>query len=63
MTKMQNHPLTNSKRADIMDTRINKKHVDEKSKLWKVPERDTFAESILAGSSRRPSPSGPNPVR
>jgi len=55
--------LTNGKRADIMNYRINKKHVDEKSKLWKAPERNTFAESISAGSSRRPSPSGPNPVR
>ena len=54
--------LKNGKRADIMGYRI-KKHVEEKSKLWKAPERNTFAESISAGSSRRPSPSGPNPVR
>ena len=45
-----------------MGNRI-KKYVEEKSKLWNAPERDTFAESILVGNSRRPSPSGPNPVR
>ena len=28
-----------------MGNRI-KKHVEEKSKLWKAPERNTFAESI-----------------
>ena len=54
--------MTNGKHVDIMNNRI-KKHVEEKSKLWNVPERDTHAESILTGSSRRPSPSGPNPVR
>jgi len=42
--------LTNGKHVDIMDNRI-KKHVEEKSKLWNVPERDTHAESILAGNS------------
>ena len=31
--------MTNGKRADIMNYRINKKHVDEKSKLWNVSER------------------------
>ena len=51
LTKKQNPPLTNGKRADIMSYRINKKHVEEKSKLWKAPERDTFAESILVESS------------
>ena len=45
-----------------MGNRI-KKHVEEKSKLWKAPERNTFDESISEGNSRRPSPSGPNPVR
>ena len=40
-----------------------RKHVDEKSKLWKAPERNIFAESISAGSSRRPSPSGFNTAR
>ena len=33
-----------------MGNRI-KKHVEEKSKLWKAPERNTHAESILAGNS------------
>ena len=45
-----------------MGNRI-KKHVEEKSKLWKAPERNTFAESISAGNSRRPSPSGFNTAR
>ena len=48
-------------------TKIHKElkiqNVDEKSTLWNVPERDTFGGSILAGSSRRPPQSDPNPVR
>ena len=31
--------------------RTKRKHADETSRLWNVPERDAFAGSILSGSS------------